>query len=145
MTLCESCRQIPWGPAGWEKFHSPTHQHGLNRMTPANPNRIIDYQISGKQFQQQSRYCEWCVLLRLGLRSRKFDKHCLEHLTSSEWEKIKYLSVTLKFPAIQKAWPKHLNKLELSCWIHYGDNYIIPTYLNLGVFAYPGEPKIMTL
>lgn len=142
--LCQSCRQLPWGPAGWHKFHSPTHQHVLNRLTSAKPNRIIDYQISGRQFQQQSEYCQWCKLLRLRLQSVKFDDRCLQRLTSSEWEKIRRLDLALEFPMIQHAWPKHLNKIEVSCSIQYGDDYIIPTYLRLGVFSYPGEPESIT-
>ena len=142
--LCDSCRQIPWGPAGWQKFHSPTHQHVLNKLTSAKFNRIINYQISGRQFQQSSEYCQWCSLLQLGLQSVKSDDRCLQHLTSSEWDKIRRLDVALEFPRIQHAWPKKLNKIEVSCSIRYGDDYIIPTYLNLAVFSYPGEPNTMT-
>lgn len=143
--LCESCRRIPWGPAGWDKFHSPTHQHVLNRMTSATPNRIIDYKISGGQFRQQSGYCQWCRLLRLGLQSVKLDDRCLQHLTPSQWEKIRTLDVALEFPKVQDAWPKSLHKIEVSCTISYGENTIIPTYLKLGVFAHLGEPKVITL
>ena len=143
--LCQPCRQIPWGTAGWHKFHSPTHQLVSNRLTSAKPNRIIDYQISGRRFQQQSGYCQWCRLLRNCLQSVKFDDRCLQRCTSSEWAKIKELDVELNFPIIQYAWPKNLNKIEVSCSIHYGDDYIIPTYLQLGVFSYPGEPESIAL
>ena len=137
--------RFPGGPAGWHKFHSPTHEHVSNRLTFAKPSRIIDYQISGRLFQQQFEYCQWCRLLRNCLRSVKFDDRCLQSCTSSEWEKIKELHIELEFPMIQHAWPKNLNKIEVSCSIHFGDDYIIPTYLQLGVFSYPGKPKSIML